>query len=115
MISSDLEALGLVDEERSHRMDPLEQYKMFKRVLQRPTFDSLENAEENMRAKEDEEREFVVSSRGTHQVYQCYIQTDREGNQKWACRLSYTFTGSEMNDARDEAALAIGRELVESM
>ena len=107
--------LGLSDPELENRQNPLEKFKMFKRVLERPTFESIEDAEENMRAKEGEFRQFVVNARGVFEVHVCYIQTDRDGNQKWAHRREYRFTQWEMNNARDEAALAIGRELVESM
>lgn len=103
-----------MSEER--RMTDLERYQSYKRVLQRPTFSSIEDAEQHMRAKEGEFRQFVVRTRpGVYSVCTCYIQTDREGNTKWAYREEYNFLHSEMLRVRDRAALAVGRELVESM
>lgn len=103
-----------MSEER--RMTDLERYQSYKRVLQRPTFSSIEDAEQHMRAKEGECRQFVVRTRpGVYSVCQCYIQADREGNTKWAYREEYSFLHSDMLKYRDRAALAVGRELVESM
>ena len=98
------------------RMTDLERYLAYKRVLERPMFNSIEDAEENMRAKEGEYRQFVVRTRpGSYTVCQCYISTDREGNTKWAHREEYTFLHHDMLKYRDRAALAVGLELVESM
>ena len=98
------------------RMTDLERYLAYKRVLERPTFASIEDAEEHMRAKEGECRTFVVRERlGTYVVCACYIQSDREGNTKWAYREEYRFSHMDMLKYRDRAALAVGIELVESM
>ena len=97
-------------------MTDLERYLSYKRVLERPTFDSIEQAEHEMRAKEGECRQFVVRTRpGVYTVCQCYMQTNREGNTKWAHREEYSFLHSDMLKYRDRAALAVGIELVESM
>lgn len=98
------------------RMTDLERYQSYKRVLDRPIFNSIEEAEENMRAKEGEFRRFVVrGALGSYTVCYCFIQTNREGVQSWGHNTEYTFSHGQMNTCRDRAALAIGRELVESM
>lgn len=97
-------------------MTDLQRYQSYKRVLQRPTFNSIEDAEKNMRAKEGECRQFVVRTRpGVYTVCQCYINTDREGNTSWAYREEYSFLHHDMLKYRDRAALSVGIELVESM
>ena len=98
------------------RMTDLDRYLSYKRVLERPTFDSIEDAEQSMRAVEGERRQFVVRMKlGMYMVCYCFIQTDREGNEKWAYNEEYKFSHGQMNVCRDRAALAVGRELVESM
>lgn len=98
------------------RMTALERYLSYKRVLERPTFNSVEEAEEHMLAAEGERRQFVVRVRpGAYLVCYCFVSTDREGNQRWAYNEEYTFLHCEMLRVCDRAALAVGRELVESM
>lgn len=98
------------------RMTDLERYLSFKKVLERPTFNSIEQAESEMRAADGEFRQFIVRKRpGNYTVCACYTHTDREGNTKWAHREEYSFLHSDMLRMRDRAALAVGRELVESM
>lgn len=98
------------------RMTDLERYQSMKRVLERPTFESIEDAEENMRAHEGEFRTFVVRKPlGVYQVCYCFIQTARDGSTSWAYNEMYSFSHSQMGQLRDRAALAVGRELVESM
>jgi hypothetical protein len=97
-------------------MTDLERYLSFKKVLERPMFNSIEQAESEMRAASGEFRQFIIRKRpGSYTVCACYIQTDREGNAKWAHREEYSFLHSDMLRMRDRAALAVGRELVESM
>ena len=97
-------------------MTDVERYVSYKRVLERPTFNSIEQAEENMRAVEGEFRQFVVRERlGMYAVYFCFISTARDGTTKWACNQEYRFSHADMMRMRDRAALAVGRELVESM
>ena len=91
-------------------------YVSFKRVLERPTFNSIEQAEKEMRAHEGEFRRFVVREPlGVYSVCYCFISTDRQGNTKWAYNEEYRFSHADMNRMRDLAALEVGRELVESM
>ena len=98
------------------RMTDLERYLAFKKVLERPTFNSIEEAEKDMRAKEGERRRFVVRKPlGVYLICYCFISTDREGNTKWASNSEYSFSHYDLNKYRDRAALAIGRELVECM
>lgn len=98
------------------RMTHQERYVSFKRVLERPTFNSIEQAEKEMRAHEGEFRRFVVREPlGVYSVCYCFISTDRQGNTKWAYNEEYRFSHADMNRMRDLAALEVGRELVESM
>ena len=93
-----------------------ERYVSMKRVLERPTFNSIEDAEQNMRAAEGEFRRFVVREPlGVYSVCYCFISTARDGSTKWAYNEEYRFSHAEMNRQRDMAALEVGRELVESM
>ena len=105
----------MIDNER--RMTDLERYSSMRKVLaERPVFDNMEDAKTNMRAKEGEFRRFVVrGALGSYTVCYCFIQTNREGVQRWGHNTDYTFSHGQMNTCRDRAALAIGRELVESM
>ena len=98
------------------RMTDLERYLSYKRVLERPTFNSIEQAEREMRAVDGEFRSFVIREKpGVYVVCACYMQRDREGNNKWTHREEYRFSHADMLKYRDRAALAVGRELVESM
>lgn len=114
MTRQDIADMGLEDSERDTR-NPLDVYKQYRRILDRPTFTSIEDAEVNMRAKEDERRTFIVESGGTYQVCSCRIKENRAGDMEWTYRIEYSFTRAAMRRVRDESALAIGRELVDSM
>jgi len=106
-----------VDSPNESRMEDLERFQAYKRVLERPTFDSIEDAQANMRAAEGEFRRFVVRERlGVYRVYFCFMSQQRGSDElKWACNEEYSFSHGDMNRCRDNAALAIGRELVESL
>jgi hypothetical protein len=98
------------------RMTDLERYLSYKRVLERPTFNSIEQAEREMRAHDGEFRRFVVREPlGMYSVCYCFISHDREGNESWAYNEEYRFSHCDMLKYRDRAALAVGIELVESM
>ena len=99
------------------RLTDIERYQSYRRVLQRPTFDSIEDAQENMRAKEGEFRRFVVREPlGIYRVYFCFLSTPRGATEaQWACNEEYSFSHGQMMTTRDRAALAVGRELVDSM
>jgi hypothetical protein len=105
----------MIDNEQ--RMTALERFQAYKRVLERPTFKSIEDAEENMRAKEGEFRRFVVREPlGVYRVYFAFMSQQRGSDErKWACNEEYSFSHGDMNRCRDNAAIAIGRELVESL
>ena len=105
----------MIDNER--RMSDLERYQAYKRVLERPTFNSVEDAQENMRAKEGEFRRFVVREPlGIYRVYFAFMSQQRGSDErKWACNEEYSFSHGQMNSCRNSAALAVGLELVESM
>ncbi len=97
-------------------MTLVERYVSYKRMLARPTFDSIEDAEKNMRAKEGEFRSFVIrEQQGLYVVCRCWINVDRQGNKKWSWGEDFRFSHSQMIRTRDMAALEVGRELVESM
>ena len=56
----------------------VERYVAYKRVLERPTFDSIEDARENMRAAEGEFRRFVIRETkplGLYRVCYCFFST----------------------------------------
>jgi len=98
------------------RMTDLERYLSYKRVLERPTFNSIEQAEREMRAHDGEFRRFVVREPlGMYSVCYCFISHDREGNKSWAYNEEYRFSHCDMLKYRDRAALSVGIELVESM
>jgi len=99
------------------RMTDMERYQSYKRVLERPTFDSIEDAQANMRAVEGEFRRFVVREPlGIYRVYFCFMSQQRGSDElKWACNEEYSFSHSQMNTIKNRAALAVGLELVESM
>ena len=98
------------------RMTHAERYVSMKRLLDRPTFNSIEDAEQNMRAKDGECRRFLIREKlGVYRVCYCFISTARDGSTKWAWNEEFRFTHGDMIRARDLAALEVGRELVESM
>ena len=99
------------------RMTDLERYQAYKRVLERPTFNSIEEAEENMRAKEGERRQFVVREPlGIYRVYFAIMTQPRGAEElQWACNEEYSFSHGGMMQTRDRAAILVGRELVDSM
>ena len=99
------------------RMTDLERYQAYKRVLERPTFDSIEDAQENMRAVEGEFRRFVVREPlGNYRVYFAFMNQPRGAEElQWACNEEYSFSHGQMNSCRNRAAVAVGLELVESM
>lgn len=99
------------------RMTDLERFRAYKRVLERPTFDSIEDAQANMRAAEGEFRRFVVREPlGIYRVYFCFMSRQRGSDElKWACNEEYSFSVAQMNAVKNRAALAVGLELVESM
>lgn len=98
-------------------MTDLERYIAYKRVLERPNFNSIEEAEANMRAKEGEFRRFVVCEPlGIYRVYFAFMHQPRGADElQWACNEEYSFSHGQMMQTRDRAALIIGRELVGSM
>ena len=98
------------------RMTHQERYTSMKRLLDRPTFNSIEQAEKEMRAHEGEFRRFLVREKGgSYLVCYCFISTDRDGNTKWAYNDEFRFSHADMYRERELAALEVGRELVESM
>jgi len=103
------------DNER--RMTDLERYTSMKKVLvERPIFDNVEDARENMRAKDGEFRRFVIrGSLGIYRVCYCFISHPRDSDPVWAFNDEYSFSHSQMNVYKNRAALAVGLELVESM
>ena len=105
----------MIDNER--RMTDLERYQAYKRVLERPTFNSVEEAEENMRAKEGERRHFVVREPlGHYRVYYAFMTQPRGADElQWACNEEYSFSHGEIHTMRLRAATAVGLELVDSM
>jgi hypothetical protein len=105
----------MIDNER--RMTDLERYQSYKRILERPTFDSLEDAEQNMRAVAGERRQFVVREPlGVYRVYFAKMSQSRGSDElHWACNEEYSFSHGQMNSCKNRAALAVGLELVESM
>ena len=98
-------------------MPDLERYQTLRRVLERPIFDSIEDAEQNMRAVAGERRQFVVrESLGIYRVYFAKMSQSRGSDElHWACNEEYSFSHGQMMQLRDRAALAVGRELVDSM
>jgi hypothetical protein len=97
-------------------MTHTERYISYKRLLERPTFRSVEDAEQHMRAKDGEFRRFLIREPlGVYCVCYCFISTDRDGNTKWAYNEEFRFSHADMTRQRDLAALEVGRELVESM
>jgi len=105
----------MIDNER--RMNDVERYVAYRRVLERPTFNSIEEAEANMRAKEGERRRFVVREPlGIYRVFFAFMTQPRGADElQWACNEEYSFSHGGMMQTRDRAALAVGRELVDSM
>lgn len=98
------------------RMTDVERYKTLKRLLERPIFYSIEQAEREMRAVEGEFRKFLVRAPlGTFIVCQCSMQTNRQGEKNWTYNECFRFSHNDMRKYRDRAALNVGRELVESM
>ena len=95
----------------------VEQYQAYKRVLDRPTFDSIEDAQENMRATEGEFRRFVVREPlGIYRVYYCFMSQQRGSDERtWACNEEYSFSHGELTTAKNRAALAVGLDLIDSM
>ena len=98
-------------------MTDLERFQSYKRVLERPIFDNIEDAEKNMRAKDGERRRFVIREPlGIYRVYYAFMTQPRGADElQWACNEEYCFSHGQMMQTRDRAALAIGIELVESM
>ena len=98
-------------------MTDLERYVAFKRVLERPTFDSIEDAEKDMRAKEGERRQFVVREPlGHYRVYYAFMTQPRGADElQWACNEEYSFSHGDLTTACNRAALAVGLDLVRSM
>ena len=113
----DSAASNRVESTSERRMNDVERYQSYKKVLERPTFDSIEDAQENMRAVEGEFRRFVVREPlGIYRVYFCFMSQSRGSDElKWACNEEYSFSHAQMNTMKNRAALAIGLELVESM
>ena len=105
----------MIDNER--RMTDLERYVAYRRVLERPMFDSIEDAQANMRAKEGERRQFVVrDGRGSYRVYFAFMTQPRGFDElQWACNEEYSFLHSDVTRACNAAALAVGIDLVRSM
>ena len=99
------------------RLNDFERYKAYVDVLQRPTFDSIEGAEENMRAKEGERRQFVVrESLGVYRVYFAFMTQPRGADElQWACNEEYSFSHGQLYTAKIRAATAVGLDLIDSM
>ena len=105
----------MIDNER--RMNDVDRYRAYTRVLRRPTFDSIEDAEANMRAKEGERRQFVVREPlGVYRVYFAFMNQPRGANElQWACNEEYSFSHGELYTAKNRAALAVGLDLIDSL
>ena len=99
------------------RMTSLERYVAYKRVLERPTFNSIEDAEKNMRAKEGERRQFVVREPlGIYRVHYAFMTQPRGADElQWACNEEYYFSHGDLTTACNQAAHAVGFDLVRSM
>lgn len=81
-----------------------------------PTFDKIEDAEQNLRAREGWFRRFMVREPlGVYVVCYCYIAKDREGNTQWAYNEEFRFSCSDVLKYRDRAALDVGHGIVEQM
>jgi hypothetical protein len=99
------------------RLNDFERYSAYVKVLQRPTFDSIEDARESMRAKEGEFRRFVIREPlGIYRVCFAFMTQPRGADElQWAYNEEYTFSHSAMNTAKNRAALAVGLDLIESL
>ena len=99
------------------QMNAFERYKAYVDVLQRPTFDSIEDAEANMRATEGERRRFVVREPlGVYRVYYAFMTQPRGADElQWACNEEYSFSHGQLYTAKNRAALAVGLDLIDSM
>ena len=98
-------------------MNDVERYRQYRKVLKRPTFDSIEDARENMRAKEGEFRRFIVCEPlGLYRVYFAFMNTPRGATEpQWACNEEYSFSHGQLHTLRLRAATAVGLDLVDSM
>lgn len=105
----------MIDIER--RMNDFERYQSLRKVLQRPTFTSLDDAQANMRAVEGEFRRFVVREPlGTYRVYFAFMNTPRGATEpQWACNEEYSFSHGQLHTLRERAALAVGLDLIDSL
>lgn len=104
----------MIDNER--RMTHLERYTSMRKMLERPTFDSEEDARQNVRVVDGEFRRFVIRAPlSAYRVCYAFIAHPRDGEPRWEFNEEYTFTHSQMYTAKNQAALAVGLELVGSM
>lgn len=99
------------------RLNDFECYQSHRKVLQRPTFDSLDDARANMRAKEGEFRRFVVREPlGIYRVYFAFMNTPRGATEpQWACNEEYSFSHAKLQTLKLRAATAVGLDLIDSM
>jgi len=101
---------------RDWKANDLVRYQRYTAVLKRPTFASLDDARQNMRAVEGEFRRFVVKEPlGIYRVYYAFIHTPRDGSPEWACNEEYSFSHAQLYTLRNRAALAVGLDLIDSI
>lgn len=109
-----------VENTNESRMTDLERYTSMRKMLaERPIFDSVEDARENMRAKDGEFRRFVIrecGALGMYRVCYCFLAIPRGSDTPvWSFNDEYSFTHAQMHMLKIRAATAVGLELIDSM
>ena len=75
-----------------------------------------EQAEDQIAVEEgDTIRFLLIEQQGFYKVCSAYLSTNREGATSWQHRHEFSFAHFDIVKAKNEAALTIGLELIESM
>jgi hypothetical protein len=99
-----------------NKLNPLQKYKNFCVLLGLPRVNSIEQAEDQIAVEEgDTIRFLLIEQQGFYKVCSAYLSTNREGATSWQHRHEFSFAHFDIVKAKNEAALTIGLELIESM
>lgn len=98
------------------RMNALERYHSYRKLLMLPTFDTAEEAEQGMPIKEGEIQRFILRGSeplSSYTVCRAYLGRERGQDPSWAYGEEFTFLHVDIFHTKHQAALLVGTIFIE--
>lgn len=95
------------------QLNDLERYRDYQKLFALPTFGSIEDATENMRAVDGKFRRFILRKPlGVYTVCYAFISAPRDCEPGWAYNEEFSFSHADYTRTQQRAALQVGIELI---